>query len=56
MWIRNDRMRIRIHKNLMNADPDPNSSPDLGQYNHQLDFKPSFKRREKNIFKSVPKP
>ena len=33
------------------------SSPDPGQWNHQIDFKPSFKSREiKNIFKSVPKP
>ena len=38
-------------QNLMNADPDP----DPGQYNHQIDFNPSFKNEGKNIMKSVPK-
>ena len=42
------------------ADPDPqnltNADPDPGQLNRQIDFNPSFKSREKNIFKSGPKP
>ena len=31
------------------------SNPDPGQKNHQIDFKPSFKSQENNIFKSLPK-
>ena len=49
MWIRIDCMRIRNHKSGF--------SPDPGQENHQIDFKPCLKvQEEKNTFKSVPKP
>ena len=45
-WIRIGRMRIRIHKNLMNADPDL----DPGQQNHQIDFNPFFQVKKKKYF------
>ena len=33
-------------QNLMNTDQDQNPDPDPGQWNHQIDFKTSFKSKK----------